>query len=234
VVVALRADRIGGLSAHPGFARLIEPGVYLLGVMDETDLRVAVEGPAHQAGLLLEPGLVELLVRETEGEPGALPLLSHALRTTWLRREGRTLTVDGYRDSGGIRGAVAQSAEALYGQVPSEQRQLVRDLFMRLVAPGSDGEPVRCRVPRRIVASDPAHDELVERLVEARLVTSDAMVTSVAFSPDGSRLASVGADGALRVWALDLDDLVEIARSELTRTLTDDECRQYLHLRRCA
>jgi WD40 repeat protein/DNA-binding SARP family transcriptional activator/energy-coupling factor transporter ATP-binding protein EcfA2 len=200
VVVALRADRIGGLSAHPGFARLIEPGVYLLGVMDETDLRVAVEGPAHQAGLLLEPGLVELLVRETEGEPGALPLLSHALRTTWLRREGRTLTVDGYRDSGGIRGAVAQSAEALYGQVPSEQRQLVRDLFMRLVAPGSDGEPVRCRVPRRIVASDPAHDELVERLVEARLVTSDDGVVELAHE------ALARAWPRLRGW---LDDDVE-------------------------
>jgi WD40 repeat protein/DNA-binding SARP family transcriptional activator/energy-coupling factor transporter ATP-binding protein EcfA2 len=180
LVVALRADRLGELSAYPGFARLVEPGLYLLGAMDEADLRAVIEGPAHQAGLLLEPGLVELLVREAEGEPGALPLLSHALRTTWERREGRTLTVDGYRDSGGIRGAVAQSAEALYGQVPPEQRRLVRDLLMRLVAPGSDGVPVRSRLPRRIVATDPAHDELVERLVDARLVTSDDGVIALA------------------------------------------------------
>jgi hypothetical protein len=83
LVVALRADRLGDLSAHPGFARLIEPGLYLLGAMGETDLRAAIEGPARQAALLLEPGLVELLVQEVEGEPGALPLLSHAMRQTW-------------------------------------------------------------------------------------------------------------------------------------------------------
>ena len=60
-----------------------------------------------------------------------------------------------------------------------------------------------------------------------------AAVSSVEFSPDGSRLASVGAEGVVRVWALDLDDLIEIAEREVTRTLTDEECRQYLHLQHC-
>jgi WD40 repeat protein/DNA-binding SARP family transcriptional activator len=173
LVVALRADRLGELSAHPTFVRFIEAGLYLLGAMGEADLRAAIQGPAHQAGLLLEPGLVELLVREVEGEPGALPLLSHALRTTWERREGRTLTVDGYRATGGIRGAVAQSAEQLYDQMPPDQRPLVRDLLLRLVAPSPDGEPVPSRLPRRIIATDPAHENLVEVLVAARLITSD-------------------------------------------------------------
>jgi WD40 repeat protein len=58
-------------------------------------------------------------------------------------------------------------------------------------------------------------------------------VFSVAFSPDGSRLASVGSEGVVRVWTLDIDELVEIARDELTRTLTDEECRQYLHQQAC-
>ena len=48
------------------------------------------------------------------GEPGALPLLSHALAETWAHREGRTLTVAGYHASGGIHGAVAKSAELVY------------------------------------------------------------------------------------------------------------------------
>jgi WD40 repeat protein/DNA-binding SARP family transcriptional activator len=173
LVIALRADRLGELSAHPEFARMIEPGLHVLGAMAEEDLRAAIEGPARQAGLRLEPGLVDLLVREVEGEPGALPLLSHALHQTWQRREGATLTVEGYQRTGGIRGSIAQSAEQVYGDVPEDQRALVRDLLLRLVTPTPEGEPVRCRIPRRSLATDAAHEGVIEQLVAARLVTSD-------------------------------------------------------------
>ena len=57
-------------------------------------------------------------------------------------------------------------------------------------------------------------------------------VDSVAFSPDGTRLASASCDG-VRIWALDIDDLLEIARQNVTRSLTDEECRQYLHVEAC-
>lgn len=54
-------------------------------------------------------------------------------------------------------------------------------------------------------------------------------VFGLSFSSDGTRLASASSDGVVRVWALDLDDLIGIARHEVTRSLTDEECRQYLH-----
>ena len=161
-------------------AQLIERGLYLLRAMDDEELRAAITAPARQSGLLLEPGLVDLLVREVEGEPGALPLLSHALRQAWERREGRTITVAGYQATGGIRGAVAKSAEDVYEAVPVEDRPLLRDLLLRLVAPGLEGEPVRGPVARRLLASDPQHDELIELLVGARLVTSDDGVVELA------------------------------------------------------
>ena len=85
----------------------------------------AIEGPAGVAGLRLEPGLVDLVVRDADGQPGALPLLSHALAETWRRREAGLLTVDGYRAVGGISDAVAASAERLYdGLRPDERGQL--------------------------------------------------------------------------------------------------------------
>ena len=174
LVLCLRADRVGALSVHPEFARMAERGLYLLGGMGTEELRSAIENPARQAGLLLEPGLVDLLVRDLEGQPGALPMMSHALRACWNRREGRTLTVAGYTATGGIREAVARSAEAIYEQVDPDERVLVRDLMLRLVVPGREGEPVRGRLPRRLVVADAEHERLVEMLIAARLVTSDA------------------------------------------------------------
>jgi WD40 repeat protein len=58
-------------------------------------------------------------------------------------------------------------------------------------------------------------------------------VEKVVFSSDGTRLASWADDGT-RVWALDIDDLLEIARHNVTRSLSDEECRQYLHVAACS
>jgi WD40 repeat protein len=58
-------------------------------------------------------------------------------------------------------------------------------------------------------------------------------VFKVVFSPDGSMLASWADDGT-RVWALDIDDLLAIARQNVTRSLSDEECRQYLHVAACS
>jgi DNA-binding SARP family transcriptional activator len=162
VLVTVRGDRLEQVTEHAGFSRLVEGGLHLVGTLDEHGLRQAIERPAEQAGLVIEHGLVDVLLHEVRDAPGALPLLSHALLETWQRREGNTLTVEGYRASGGIHGAVAQSAEQLYGRIDPEQRRQLRDLVLRLVSPGAEGEAVRTRVPRRLVA--PAHDELVEAL----------------------------------------------------------------------
>jgi WD40 repeat protein len=61
----------------------------------------------------------------------------------------------------------------------------------------------------------------------------DSVVSRAVFSPDDTMLASTGADGVVRLWALDLDDLVAIAQDNVTRDLTDDECRQFLHTDGC-
>ena len=45
---------------------------------------------------------------------------------------------------------------------------------------------------------------------------------------DGARLAIPAADGTVRVFLLDPEELVQLAASRLTRPLTDDECRRYL------
>jgi DNA-binding SARP family transcriptional activator/WD40 repeat protein len=200
LVLVLRADHLGDLAAHPEVARVLEDGMYLLGPMGASGLRSAIEGPARRAGLRLEPGLVDLLVREVEGEPAALPLLSHVLCETWERREGPTLTVAGYRATGGIRQAVAQSAESLYDGLDAQRRAQLRSLMLRLVVPSDGGDPVRTRLPRERLSADPTHERLLEQLVGARLVTVDGESVQIAHE------ALVRVWPRLRGW---LDDDVE-------------------------
>lgn len=69
-----------------------------------------------------------------------------------------------------------------------------------------------------------------------RLPGHAGVVSTLSFSPDGKKLISVGfglVGDDIRVWALDIDDLISIARRNVTRRLTDDECQQYLHVDRC-
>ena len=178
VVLVLRADQLGALARPAGLARLVEQGLHLVTPMGADELRAAVEGPAARAGLRLEPGLVELLLREVEGEPGALPLLSHALAETWVRREGGVLTVAGYQATGGIQGAVAKTAEQLWQSVVAAQRAAIRALLVRLVIPGTGGAPVATRLPIGSVPAD--RREALELLTACRLVVTDETTVTVA------------------------------------------------------
>ncbi len=139
VVIVIRSDFLGGLSSSPNLSRVAERGLRIVAPLSGSSLRAAIERPAAQAGLRLEHGLVDLLERDTEGEPGSLPLLSHALAETWRRCDANVLSVEGYLASGGIRGAVAHSADRLYDSLAAEQRGVLRSLLLRMVTPSSTG-----------------------------------------------------------------------------------------------
>jgi WD40 repeat protein/class 3 adenylate cyclase/tRNA A-37 threonylcarbamoyl transferase component Bud32 len=175
VAIGVRADLYGQLSAHAELARAVAENQILLGAMTDAELERAVTEPARLAGLKLEPGLVELVLRDVAGEPGALPLLSHALRATWERREGRTLTVDAYRESGGVASAVARTADSVVDALPDEQRPLVRNLFLRLTELGEGIEDTRRRVPIGDLVAEGATPDTVHallgQLAQARLLT---------------------------------------------------------------
>jgi DNA-binding SARP family transcriptional activator/WD40 repeat protein len=78
----------------------------------------------------------------------------------------------------------------------------------------------------RLYDAQTYEQQLVLRVDEGRSPWID-------FSPDSSMLVSGDGYAKMRVWALDIDDLLEIARREVTRSLTKEECRQYLRLDRC-
>jgi hypothetical protein len=184
IAIGVRADLYGRVSEHPALAQAVASNQLLLGAMRSEELERAVTEPARLAGLKLEPGLAELVLRDVSGEPGALPLLSHALRATWERRDGRTLTLDGYRQSGGVASAIATTADAVLDDLPTDQRSLARNVFVRMTQLGQGTDDTSRRVTIDELVPEDAQEtrvrELVDRLAEARLVTLDEGTAEVA------------------------------------------------------
>src|SRR5512147_289950 len=98
--------------------------------MTTEELRCEIEEPARRGHWTFEPGLVDLILRDVGDEPGALPLLSHALLETWKRRAGHTLTLKAYADAGGVQGAIAHTAEGVYQGLSTEEQTIMRGILL--------------------------------------------------------------------------------------------------------
>ena len=179
VIAAVRADYFGRCADNADLAELFR-GSALVGAMERDEVRRAVEGPARVAGVVLEEGLVDQVLADVAEEPGALPLLSAALVATWERRNGRTMTRAGYMEVGGVRGALARSAENVYEQLGEDQREIARGIFLRLAEPGLGLDDVRRRAPLEELLVDDANADVLEVLVERRLVVAGEQTAEVA------------------------------------------------------
>ena len=175
VLVAVRADFYARCAEHRGLADALRGAGLLLGPMTAEELREAVTGPARAAGYLVERTLTARLVEEVQGEPGGLPMLSHVLLETWRRRKGRVLTLAGYEAAGGVCGAIAATAEEVYGGLSVGQACAARHLLLRMVVPGQGTPDTRRPVSLEELAewADPDVPVVVERLTRARLLTAD-------------------------------------------------------------
>jgi WD40 repeat protein len=172
VVIGMRADFYGRCATYPRLASTLQDHQGLIGPMGLRELREAIELPAAAAGLVLEPGLVDEILADIADEPGALPLLQHALLETWKRRDGRRLTLRGYQEAGTIREAIARTAEGMFETLPEDQQAIVKSVFLRLTEPGEGTEDTRRRVQRSELGSGRAEiAEVLDTLASERLVT---------------------------------------------------------------
>ena len=175
VVIAVRADFLGRCAEHAALTAALQDGTVLAGPMSRDELREAVVSPAQAGGLVVERSLTARIVDEVEGEPGALPLMSHALLVTWHRRKGRVLTEEAYEAAGGLYGAVARTAERVFSRLTHGQAEVARRILLRLITPGEGTQDTRRPVTRAELGADGPGDvaTVLERLARARLITLD-------------------------------------------------------------
>ncbi len=184
VVLGLRADFYDHALRlrDPQLAPALQNAQVVVGPMTESELRRAIVQPARRANLDIEEGLVELLLRDlapvansgilAAHDAGALPLLSHALRATWERAHRGRLTVANYRETGRIQGAVATTAEAVYGALTPAQQHLARRMFLRMVNIADDVADTRRRVKRAELPASTDAQVVLDKFVEQRLITA--------------------------------------------------------------
>nr|WP_246278280.1 WD40 repeat domain-containing protein [Phytohabitans rumicis] len=222
VILGLRADFYGRCLEYAELAGALQDRQMVLGPMTSTELRDAITRPAQAVGLRPEAGLVEVLRRDLGGtpgaggagayDPGALPLLSHALLAIWQRRQAGRLTVSGYRAAGGIHGAVAATAERAWAQLRPDGQAAARRLLLRLVRIGEDTRDTRRRTSSaeltRHSPDSAAAAEALEVLARERLVTLDAGCVEI------SHEALLRAWPRLRRW-IDQDRAGNLARQRL-------------------
>ena len=197
VVLTIRADFVGKAAGIPTLADRLSERDVLVSPMDTEDLRRAMVLPAERVGLQFEKGLVDTIISDLGDEPGTLPLLQHTLLELFDGRRGRWLTIDRYHDIGGVRGAIAQRAEAVYGRLSESQQRAARRILLRLTQPGQGTEDTRRRAQfsELVPAGSPALDveAVVNELADARLLITSREVS-------GAEVVDVAHEALIRGW----------------------------------
>lgn len=88
----------------------------------------------------------------------------------------------------------------------------------------------------RLITSSPVGARLWDKNTRVELFTLTGhkrTVTAVAYNPDGTRIATASLDGVVRIYTTDIDELIGIAESRLTRWFTQEECQRFLHTEVC-
>jgi len=189
IILTLRSDFLGEVAAHRALNEAVQNHLENIPPMNTDELRRAIEGQAARVALRFEADLSQQILDDVEGEPGAMPLLQHALWELWNRRHGRWLKASEYRAFGGVRQAIASTAEQVFSICTALERERMRDIFLRLTRLDDDITTNLHRDTRRRVlirdlipvGSDPtATILLLDKLANARLVVKTETEVEVA------------------------------------------------------
>lgn len=206
VILTMRADFWGECAPYHELRNLMQRHQELIAPMDAIELRRAVESQAEKVRLRFEAELINTILDDLEGEPGSMPLLQHALGELWKRRHGQWLRADEYRALGGVREAIARTADNVYERLSATEQERMRDIFIRLTRFDVDALPGE---PRRDTRRRVALEELVPagtdpadtRALVARIADADSRLVVTSLDPSAANdEVEVAHEALIRYW----------------------------------
>ncbi len=157
-----------------------------------------IRTPAALAGLTFEEDsqtaehLDDVLRDAVNAQVDALPLLQHTLQALYERRsDDGELRFDAYREIGGLEGALAHRAEAVFATLPDAAKRSLDSVFSHLIVMQHDNDSVSARRVAWCALDDNAR-ELAETFVRARLFVGELS--------DGQAGVRVAHEALLRQW----------------------------------
>jgi WD40 repeat protein/transcriptional regulator with XRE-family HTH domain len=224
VIITIRADFIDRPLQYVEFGALLRERTEFVLPLAPDEVERAIVGPARRAGLTIEPDLVVAIADDVGAQPGALPLLQYALTELFERRQGTVLTLPSYRASGGIRGALARRADALYSALDAAGQAAVQQLFLRLITLGEGVEDTRRRTPQvELLDLDDSHLNNQETSRPGNITTDTLRASpsaSLLLSPLSAMATVIDRYGRARLLSFDHDPItraptVEVAHEAL-------------------
>ncbi len=184
ILLTLRSDFLGAVNDHRELSNLIAAQHEVVPVMKELELRRAIEEPAKAEGRSLDPAVVFLLIEQSAGEQGALPLLEFALSRIWDGlKKGETET-ETLEKLGGVGGALAKEATELFEGLRAQDKVIAKRAFLAMVHIGEGSKDTRQRALVQDIVAKGEDTRDVERVLRLFSTPSRRLITHSATKND--------------------------------------------------
>ena len=184
VILTMRIDFVGKTHEYSSLNKLFASptGVYVP-IMQREQLAIAISEPAKRLGYLFTEETVDLLLEQSQGQEGALPLLQFALTQIWEGLLTGIAPIETLRKIGGVGGALAKKAQEAYDVLKTDQeKQIARSIFLRLILLNDGNRATKCRVGMSGLLIDGHTEQLIHKVVEhftdpkARILVTSAPI----------------------------------------------------------
>lgn len=181
LLFSMRSDFLLNCAVYPKLNATLNRQFIQIGAMQADELVSAIAQPALRVGLRIDPDLIAQIINDMKGEPGALPLMSFALKDLFDKEQAKggmiALTLNGYFENKGINEALQRHADAALAQLSEHEKKLAQSIFSNLIEIGRGTQDTKRTAPFiELVPADSKADEVqavVQKLADARLVTTE-------------------------------------------------------------